>query len=184
MRKVIDLCLDMPMGAEELSSILSSMCLDPLYRGYKNTYGASIAGQADLTIEELDRVYAQEGEEGFLRVVHEAAEKSAVTPEQFVQHLDEIGVEWGITCDGNHDNKKTAEIVHAFPKKFKGFIFVDPNAGAAAVRELEVSVKEYGLHALYLTAFRTRLPASDKRNYPLYSKASELGASPCIFTPA
>ena len=107
MRKVIDLCLDMPMGAEELSSILSSMCLDPLYRGYKNTYGASIAGQADLTIEELDRVYAQEGEEGFLRVVHEAAEKSAVTPEQFVQHLDEIGVEWGITCDGNHDNKKT-----------------------------------------------------------------------------
>ncbi len=182
MRKVIDLCLDMPMGAEELSSILSSMCLDPLYRGYKNTYGASIAGQADLTIEELDRVYAQEGEEGFLRVVHEAAEKSAVTPEQFVQHLDEIGVEWGITCDGNHDNKKTAEIVHAFPKKFKGFIFVDPNAGAAAVRELEVSVKEYGLHALYLTAFRTKLPASDKRNYPLYSKASELGVPVHIYS--
>ena len=45
MRKVIDLCLDMPMGAEELSGTLSSMCLDPLYRGYKNTYGASIAGQ-------------------------------------------------------------------------------------------------------------------------------------------
>lgn len=33
-RKVIDLCLDMPLGAEELASMLSSMCLDPQYRGY------------------------------------------------------------------------------------------------------------------------------------------------------
>lgn len=34
MRKVIDLCLDMPMGAEALTNMLSAMCLDPLYRGY------------------------------------------------------------------------------------------------------------------------------------------------------
>ena len=33
MRKVIDLCLDMPMGAEALTNMLSAMCLDPLYRG-------------------------------------------------------------------------------------------------------------------------------------------------------
>lgn len=43
------------------------------------------------------------------------------------------------------------------------------------MRELEKAVKEYGLHALYLTAFRTKLPANDKKNYPLYAKCCELG---------
>ena len=69
-----------------------------------------------------------------------------------MEYLDSINVEWGITCDSTHDNAKTAEIVHAFPDRFKGFIFVDPNKGMDAVRELEKGVKEYGLHALYLTA--------------------------------
>lgn len=182
MRRVIDLCLDMPLGAEELASMLSSMCLDPQYRGYKGTYGPGIAAQAGLTVSEIDEAYAQGGKEAFLKLIHEASEKNALKPAQFVKHLDEIGVEWGITCDGNHDNKKTAEIVHTYPQKFKGFIFVDPNKGEAAVRELETCVKEYGLHALYLTAFRTKLPASDKLNYPLYSKCCELGIPVHIYS--
>ena len=101
---------------------------------------------------------------------------------EFVRHLDEVGVEWGITCDGDHDNRKTAELVQAFPKKFKGFIYVDPNKGEEAVRELEMCVKEYGLHALYLTAFRTKLNAADRKNYPLYSKACELGIPVHIYS--
>lgn len=182
MRKVIDLCLDMPMGARELANTLSAMCLDPLYRGYKNSYGPGIAAQVGLTVQELDEVYAQQGKEGFQELVHAAAEKNAMKPEQFVRHLDEIGVEWGITCDSDHDNKKTAEIIRAYPGKFKGFIFLDPNRGEEAVRELEVCVKEYGLHALYLTAFRTKIPASDKKNYPLYSKACQLGIPVHIYS--
>ena len=146
MRRVIDLCLDMPMGAEALTNMLGAMCLDPLYRGYKKTYGAGVAAQVGLTVEEIDAIYESEGRDGFLRIIREAAEKHAVKPAEFVRHLDEVGVEWGITCDGDHDNRKTAEIVQAFPKKFKGFIFVDPNRGEEAVRELEMCVKEYGLH--------------------------------------
>ena len=182
MRKVIDLCLDMPMGAEALTNMLGAMCLDPLYRGYKKTYGAGVAAQVGLTVEEIDAIYESEGRDGFLRIIREAAEKHAVKPAEFVRHLDEVGVEWGITCDGDHDNRKTAEIVQAFPKKFKGFIFVDPNRGEEAVRELEVCVKEYGLHALYLTAFRTKLNAADRKNYPLYSKACELGIPVHIYS--
>lgn len=182
MRKVIDLCLDMPMSADALTNMLSAMCLDPLYRGYKSTYGPGIAAQAGLTVEQIDDIYAREGREGFVRVVHAAAEQHAVTPTQFAKHLDEIGVEWGITCDGDHDNLKTAEIVRACPDKFKGFIYVDPNKGEDAVRELEMCVKEYGLHALYLTAFRTKLTADDKRNYPLYQKACELGIPVHIYS--
>ena len=182
MRKVIDLCLDMPMDAEALAQLLCSMCLDPHYRGYKHSYGPGLAAQAGLRIEELDEVYAREGEEGFRRAVREGAERHLLSPAQFVRHLDEIGVEWGITNDPGHDNRKTAELVSAFPRKLKGFIFVDPNRGQAAVEELERCVKDYGLHALYLTAFRTRLPADDKRNYPLYSKACDLGIPVHIYS--
>lgn len=182
MRKTIDLCLDMPMGAKELANMLNVMCLDPHYRGYKKSYGPGIAAQAGLTIEELDEAYEKEGKNGFMKLVHESAEKHAIKPAQFVKHLDEIGVEWGITCDGDHDNERTAEIVHAYPKKFRGFVYVDPNQGQKAVRELEKCVKEYGLHALYLTAFRTGLPADDRKNYPLYSKACELGIPVHIYS--
>ena len=182
MRKAIDLCLDMPMSAQNLANMLSSMCLDPMYRGYKDTYGPGIAAQAGLTVEELDAIYEREGQSGFLNAVRAAAEAHAVTPDQFIQHMDEIGVEWGITCDADHDNKKTAELVKAHPNKLKGFIFVDPNKGMAAVRELEMCVKEYGLHALYLTGFRTKLPANDRKNYPLYAKCCELGIPVHIYS--
>lgn len=174
MRKAIDLCLDMPLTAKNLAGMLSTMCLDPTYRGYKDTYGPGIAAQAGLTVEGLDAIYAERGREGFLQAVQEAAEKHAVTPGQFVKHMDDVGLEWGVTCDGDHDNRKTAQLVQAHPGRLKGFIFVDPNKGMEAVRELETCVKEYGLHALYLTAFRTKLPANDKKNYPLYAKCCEL----------
>ncbi len=163
------------MGPDDLSVGLASMFLDPNYRGYKHSFAPKIASLAGLTIEQLDEVYEKEGEDAFIQTIRDAAEKHAVTPDQFVKHLDSVGVEWGITVDGTHNNQKTGELVRAYPNKFKGFIFVDPNQGMKAVRELEVSVKEYGLHALYLTAFRTKLPADHKKNYPLYAKACELG---------
>lgn len=113
MRKTIDLCLDMPMGAKELANMLQAMCLNPNYRGYKKSYGPGIAAQAGLTVEVLDEVYAREGLDGFNKLVQESAEKYALKPGDFIKHLDEIGVEWGITNDGDHNNEKTAEIVFA-----------------------------------------------------------------------
>ncbi|MBQ6221084.1 MAG: amidohydrolase family protein [Solobacterium sp.] len=179
---VIDLCLDMPMQAEEYIQTLTNMCLDPNFRGYKSAYAPGIAGQIGLNIEELDKVLETEGEEAWKKVVEDAARKNAMTPDKFVEYLDSINVTWGITCDSRHDNLKTAEIVHAYPDRFKGVIFVDPNKGMEAVRELEKCVKDYGLHALYLTAFRTHLPANDKKNYPLYAKACELGIPVHIYS--
>ncbi|MBR2668340.1 MAG: amidohydrolase [Solobacterium sp.] len=179
---VIDLCLDMPMQADEYIQTLTNMCLDPNFRGYKSAYAPGIAGQIGLNIEELDQILEREGEEAWKKIVDDAARKNAMTPDKFVEYLDSINVAWGITCDSRHDNQKTAEIVHAYPDRFKGFIFVDPNKGMEAVRELEKCVKDYGLHALYLTAFRTHLPANDKKNYPLYAKACELGIPVHIYS--
>ena len=120
MRKVIDLCLDMPMGAEALTNMLGAMCLDPLYRGYKKTYGAGVAAQVGLTVEEIDAIYESEGRDGFLRIIREAAEKHAVKPAEFVRHLDEVGVEWGITCDGDRTGVS---------QKIQGFYFCRSQQG-------------------------------------------------------
>jgi len=182
MRRVIDLCLDMPPDALYLSNTLSTFCLDPAYEGYKKNYGQGMAAQIGYTIEQLDDILLKEGKEVFKQKISLAADKYAVKPKQFVEHLDKIGVSWGITCDNNHDNKKTAEIVSMYPDRFKGFIFVDPNKGMDAVRELETCVKIYGLHALYITGFRTKLPANDKKNYPLYAKACELNIPVHIYS--
>lgn len=100
MRKVIDLCLDMPMGAEALTNMLSVMCLDHFTGATKRPTGRGVAAQVGLTVEEIDAIYESEGRDGFLRIIREAAEKHAVKPAEFVRHLDEVGVEWGITCDG------------------------------------------------------------------------------------
>ena len=180
--KIIDLCLDMPMQAHECVQMLSHMCLDPNFRGYKTAYAPGIAEHIGLKIEDLDRILEEEGEEAWTKTVKDAADRNAMTPDRFVEYLDSINVEWGITCDSTHDNAKTAEIVHKYPDRFKGFIFVDPNKGMDAVRELEKCVKDYGLHALYLTAFRTHLAANDKKNYPLYAKACELGIPVHIYS--
>lgn len=174
MRKTIDLCLDLPQDANSVTQTLRTMCLDPNYSGYKSTYAPRIAAEIGLSLDALERVAAEQGEQAFLDTVSAAAAAHEVPLARFVQYMDSVGVEWGITVSGDHDNKKTGEIVRQFPDRFKGFIFVDPNKGMDAVRELEVAVKEYGLHALYLTAFRTKLPASHKMNYPIYAKCCEL----------
>ncbi len=182
MRKVIDLCLDLPPDAAYLTQTLSTFFLNPHYAGYKETYAGPMAEQIGFTVSELEQLALAEGPEGFREKVSLAAKEKAPKLEDFIRYLDEVGVEWGVTVDNGHDNRRTGEIVAKYPDRFKGFIFLDPNQGMAAVRELEVCVKEYGLHALYLTAFRTRLPANDKKNYPLYAKACELGIPVHIYS--
>jgi predicted TIM-barrel fold metal-dependent hydrolase len=58
--------------------------------------------------------------------------------------------------------------------RFVGFAGVDPNKGMAAVRELEMAVREMGLRGLNLQCFELKLAINDKRMYPLYAKCVEL----------
>ena len=82
---VIDLCLDMPMQADEYIQTLTNMCLDPNFRGYKSAYAPGIAGQIGLNIEELDQILEREGEEAWKKIVDDAARKNAMTPDKFVE---------------------------------------------------------------------------------------------------
>lgn len=88
---------------------------------------------------------------------------------------------WGFTCKPDHNNEETAKICATHPDKYLGFAYIDPKNGMNAVRELEHCVKDLGLSALYISAYRTMLPANDKKCYPLYAKACELGIPVFIY---
>ena len=71
-------------------------------------------------------------------------------------------------------NEAIAEFCAAQGSRFIGWAGVDPNKGAAAVREFEHAVRELGLRGLNLQCFEHRLAINDSRMYPLYAKCVEL----------
>jgi hypothetical protein len=71
-------------------------------------------------------------------------------------------------------NETVAKLVRAFPGRVIGFAGADPHKGMAAVRELERAVRTLGLRGLNLQLYEHKLPANDKKLYPLYAKACEL----------
>lgn len=185
MRKVIDLCLDMPDFEEDLIRTAQHFCLPEFkeaWGGYRENFNGGIEKKIGLTFREMDGTLANEGREAFEKLIREAAHKNAPTLEDFIGEMDRLGVRWGMTCHNSHDNKKTAEIVNQYPDRLAGFCFVNPLDGMKAVREVEYAVKELGLKAVYITAFRTHLPANDKHNYPIYAKCVELGVPVFIYS--
>jgi predicted TIM-barrel fold metal-dependent hydrolase len=71
-------------------------------------------------------------------------------------------------------NEAAAAFCREHGPRFIGFAGVDPHKGMAAVRELEVAVRELGLRGLNLQCFELKLAINDKRMYPLYAKCVEL----------
>lgn len=184
-RKVIDLYLDLPTGDDLYLNRLSQYCLGtgPKARdGYRRFFQGAEAKAIGFTLDELDKIVAEQGEDEFKRVVTERAKQYNITMDRFMEQLDELGVEWGFTGTHDRNNLRTAEIVSKYPTRLKGAAYIDPSKGMAAVRELEYCVKELGLSALYLSPIRIGMPANDKRCYPLYAKAEELGIPVFIYT--
>jgi predicted TIM-barrel fold metal-dependent hydrolase len=72
-------------------------------------------------------------------------------------------------------NEAVAELVRAHPSRVIGIAGADPHKGMRAVRELEHAVTRLGLRGLNLQLYELKLPANDKKIYPLYAKCVELG---------
>lgn len=184
MTKVIDLYLDLPPVEEHLINSLSMYILGEGsrgYQGYKYTFGEKMANKIGLTIKKLETIVAEQGEKSFIETIKEASKKVIMPLDNFVKYLDDIEVEWGITSTFDHNSEKTSEIVERYPNKFMGFAYVDPRKGMDAVRQLEYDVKELKLSAAYITSFRNGVPANDRRCYPIYAKAVELGIPVFIY---
>jgi predicted TIM-barrel fold metal-dependent hydrolase len=87
------------------------------------------------------------------------------------------------TASGKYvPDEDVAEFVARSPGKFLGFAGADPHKGMEAVRRLERSVRELGMHGLTLWPCFSALGASDRKYYPLYAKCVELDIPVTIHT--
>lgn len=102
---------------------------------------------------------------------------------EFVAMLDKVGVEKAVVGSAQQpSNDYTASVVAAFPERFIGMARISPWDGMRGVRELERLVRDCGLRGLAMAAFRERIPANDRRYYPLYAKCVELDIPVRLYT--
>lgn len=99
-----------------------------------------------------------------------------MTIDEFANLLAKAGVEKGMVRAGTND--ATVEIQRKHPERFVGFAVISPYDGMRGVRELERLVREGGLRGLSMSPLTELIPCSDRRYYPAYAKAVELGI-PC-----
>ena len=103
--------------------------------------------------------------------------------EQLPGKLDEAGIEkafllahdlerpWKSRCP----NEVVAAFVKRFPERFIGFASVDPLGGRKSVDELEHAVKDLHLHGLKLLPAYSGCAPGDRRAFPVYEAAQDLG---------
>jgi len=143
---------------------------------YLNIFGPGYAAEVGMPREEFEeRRRTMEPEALFAELRRRLAGK-AMSLDDFAKLLDRAGVEKAVVGTAQQpSNAYVVEVVRAHPEKFIGFARISPWDGMAGVRELERLVRECGLRGLAMAAFRERIPANDRRYYPLYAKCVELG---------
>jgi predicted TIM-barrel fold metal-dependent hydrolase len=100
----------------------------------------------------------------------------------YMKHLATVGIVRSVPF--GLPNAETAALMKRFPGRFIGLarISINEHHGMAGVRELERLVREEGFGALGISALVDCIPASDRRYYPLYTKAAELGIPVRIYS--
>jgi uncharacterized protein len=99
---------------------------------------------------------------------------------QFVTMLDKVGVVRAVPFGASND--EVAELLRQYPDRFIGLARISGLHPMKGVRELEFRVREQKFSALGVSALVDGIPASDRRYYPLYGKAAELGIPVRIYS--
>ncbi len=192
MARVIDLECDLPtpeayeFRAQQSKPVLGS---GDTFRGteargasghgmvnYLNIFGPGYAAEVGMSREEFDAKRQQLGPDELMAELRRRMAEKAISLSDFVKLMDQAGVARAVVGTAQQpSNTYVAEVVRAHPDRFIGFARISPWDGMAGVRELERLVREDGLRGLAMAAFRERIPANDRRYYPLYAKCVELG---------
>jgi len=103
-----------------------------------------------------------------------ADHRPAMEVDDYVAMLGKLGIVRSVPFGVS--NEETSALLRRYPGRFIGLARISINAfkGMTGVRELERLVREDGFQALGVSALVDCLPASDRRYYPLYTKAAEL----------
>jgi len=109
--------------------------------------------------------------------------------EEFVRQLDQAHIDKVVlVAPAVKDipvrpiNEAVATLLRAHPDRFIGFAGFDPNAGPEAVDDIEYALNELGFSGVKVVASVLELDINDKKFYPCYSKAQELGVPALIHT--
>jgi predicted TIM-barrel fold metal-dependent hydrolase len=98
----------------------------------------------------------------------------------YVELLEKAGIVRAVPFGTTND--EVAELRRDYPDRFIGLARISAFLGMRGVRELEQRVREQGFQALGVSALVDGIPASDRRFYPLYTKAAELGIPVRIYS--
>ncbi len=115
------------------------------------------------------------------------AEATPEDPDEFYQYYkdrDQMAVIFTVdgreTFTGESPNDWVAELARRFPDQFIGFGTVNPNHGAAAVREARRCVEELGLRGFKFHPITQRFEANDPAYFDLWGAIQEMGV-PALF---
>ena len=98
----------------------------------------------------------------------------------FVDQLARAGIVRAVPFGASND--EVAELLRQYPDRFLGLARISGLQGMRGVRELERRVREEKFQALGVSALVDGIPAGDRRYYPLYAKAVELGIPVRIYS--
>ena len=151
----------------------------PSEAGGTGAYG--LAAGAEVTpAADKPAGYGMANYQRIFRSRREGGDAPATPMDEYVALLGRVGIEWGVPFGTT--NAEAAALVRQYPKKFIGLARMSAHDGMRAVRELERLVREDGFKALGVSALADKLPAGDRRYYPLYTKAAELGIPVRIYS--
>ncbi len=179
--KIIDCLCNLPTKEGIIDQIVG---LPPQMTNYlERVFGPRVAPMLGMTAEELGKIKKDMSEDELAGFLEPRVEPLAQTEEQFIETLDQWGVE--IACLFNFDeetvsgikglpNDYYAEVVKRHPDRFRCFAGIDPHKGMDAVKEIERAAKELGLHGIAMRPFMHQIPADHRKFYPLYAKCVEL----------
>ena len=98
----------------------------------------------------------------------------------YVDMLERVGITRAVPFGTSND--EVAELLREYPDRFIGLARISGLHPMPGVRELERRVREQRFQALGVSALVDGIPASDRRYYPLYAKAVELGIPARIYS--
>jgi uncharacterized protein len=159
--------------------VIDMECLLPMREEHETSPGHEVQGSGDTFRGRAQEVAGGHGMANYARIFRTRAEERStgtrpeISLDEFAAMLAKAGVVKGMVRA--RTNTATGEIVRAHPERFFGFAVISPFDGMRGVREFERLVREEGLVGLSMSPLRERIPASDRRYYPMYAKAAELG---------
>jgi len=173
---IVDIECDIPTREVREAELNNLSDDDPGMADYLNIFGVQWALEAGMDREEFDDRLRTMEPMALRRLIAKQAIETALSAEEFINTLDDAGIEIACIGTGKHASAEhTLALSAKYPDRFIPWARINASEGEAGVARLEILVKEHGLRGLEISCFREKRYANDEGYYPLYAKCVELG---------